>query len=85
MPNRPRTSIQGTSGRRGRAAESSHSPTRPGALATHGSVSGQESDRTVVHAELGFEDGRVQLGEPNPEYGHVGAPAGDADCCSLAL
>ncbi|MGO1544240.1 MAG: VOC family protein [Gulosibacter sp.] len=39
----------------------------------------------VVHAELDFGTGRLQLGEPNPEYGLVPAPSGDADCYSLGL
>jgi PhnB protein len=39
----------------------------------------------VAHAELDFGDGHLQIGEPNPEYGLVPAPAGDADCYSLGL
>ncbi|WP_068163287.1 VOC family protein [Rhodococcus phenolicus] len=39
----------------------------------------------VVHADLDFGCGRMQLGEPNPEYGLVAAPAGDADCYSIGL
>lgn len=39
----------------------------------------------VVHAELDFGNGRLQLGEPNPEYGLVAAPAGDDDCYSIGL
>lgn len=39
----------------------------------------------VVHAELDLGQGRLQLGEPNPAYGLVPAPAGDDDCYSLAL
>lgn len=39
----------------------------------------------VVHAELDFGQGRLQLGEPNPEYHLVSAPEGDDDCYSIAL
>lgn len=39
----------------------------------------------VAHAELQFDDGRLQLGEPNPAYGLVGPPAGEGDCYSLGL
>lgn len=39
----------------------------------------------VVHADLDFGQGRLQLGEPNPEYGLVAAPAGDTDCCAMGL
>ena len=39
----------------------------------------------VVHAELQFADGRLQFGEPNPEYHLVPPPAGDDDCYSLGI
>lgn len=39
----------------------------------------------VVHAELDFGSGRLQLGEPNPEYHLVAPPAGDDDCYSIGL
>ena len=39
----------------------------------------------VAHAELDFGNGHLQLGEPNPEYGLVPSPDGDADCYSLGL
>lgn len=39
----------------------------------------------VVHAELQFPDGRLQLGEPNPEYHLVPPPSGDDDCYSLGI
>ncbi|MGM7666996.1 VOC family protein [Microbacterium sp. A93] len=39
----------------------------------------------VVHAELDFGQGRLQLGEPNPAYGLVPAPAGEDDCYSMGL
>lgn len=39
----------------------------------------------VVHAELDFGQGRLQLGEPNPDYGLVAAPPGENDCYSMGL
>lgn len=39
----------------------------------------------VVHAELDFGHGRMQIGEPNPDYGLVPAPSGDADCYSIGI
>ena len=39
----------------------------------------------VVHAELDFGQGRLQIGEPNPDYHLVPAPTGDDDCYSLGL
>lgn len=39
----------------------------------------------VAHAELQFADGRLQLGEPNPEYHLVPPPPGDDDCYSLGV
>jgi len=39
----------------------------------------------VVHADLDFGLGRLQLGEPNPEYHLVRAPEGDDDCYSMGL
>ena len=39
----------------------------------------------IVHADLDFGSGRLQLGEPNPDYGLIPAPAGDGDCYSLGL
>ena len=39
----------------------------------------------VAHADLDFGTGRLQLGEPMPDYGLIPAPAGDADCYSLGL
>lgn len=40
---------------------------------------------SVAHAELRFPQGRLELGEANPAYHLVDAPAGDDDCYSLAL
>ncbi|WP_287933124.1 VOC family protein [Arthrobacter sp.] len=39
----------------------------------------------VVHAELDFGQGRLQLGEPSPDYHLVPAPAGEDDCYSISL
>jgi PhnB protein len=39
----------------------------------------------VVHADLDLGTGRLQLGEPSPDYGLVPAPQGDADCYSMGL
>lgn len=39
----------------------------------------------VVHAEIGFESGHLQLGEPLPDYHLVAPPAGDDDCYSLGI
>lgn len=39
----------------------------------------------MVHAELRFDQGVLQIGEINPAYGLVAAPEGDGDCYSLAL
>ncbi len=39
----------------------------------------------VVHADLDFGLGLLQLGEPNPEYQLVPPPEGDDDCYSLGL
>lgn len=44
-----------------------------------------EINAVVVHAELDFGHGRLQLGEPNPDYHLVQAPTGDDDCYSMAL
>lgn len=41
--------------------------------------------RVVVHAELDFGSGHLQLGEPMPDYHLVPAPAGDDDCYSMGL
>jgi PhnB protein len=44
-----------------------------------------EMGGVVAHADLDFGTGHLQLGEPSPDYGLVEAPAGDADCYSIAL
>lgn len=48
-------------------------------------VDATEIDGILVHAELDFGNGRLQLGEPNADYGLVRAPAGDDDCYSMGL
>lgn len=40
---------------------------------------------TVVHAELDFGRGRLQIGEPSPDYHLVPPPTGDTACYSIAL
>ncbi|MFD5215580.1 VOC family protein [Microbacterium sp. NPDC058345] len=40
---------------------------------------------SVVHADLDFGMGGLQLGEPNPEYHLVAPPQGDDDCYSMGL
>ncbi len=44
-----------------------------------------EMGGVVAHAELDFGQGRLQLGEPNPQFGLVAMPDGDADCYSMGL
>lgn len=39
----------------------------------------------VVHADLDFGTGRLQLGEPAPDYHMVPPPAGEDDCYSIGL
>ena len=39
----------------------------------------------VVHAEIDFGQGRLQIGEPNPDYRLVPAPKGDDDCYSIGF
>lgn len=39
----------------------------------------------LVHAELDLGNGRLQLGEPSPEYHLTGQSASDESCYSLAL
>lgn len=44
-----------------------------------------EMGGTVVHADLDFGQGHLQLGEPNPDFHLVPPPPGDDDCYSLGL
>lgn len=39
----------------------------------------------VVHADLDFGLGTLQLGEPSPDYHLVAPPQGDDDCYSMGL
>lgn len=39
----------------------------------------------IAHADLDFGHGRLQLGEPNPDYHLVPSPEGDDDCYSMGL
>lgn len=48
-------------------------------------VDATEMGGVIVHAELDLGNGRLQLGEPNPDYGLIPAPAGSGDCYSLGL
>ena len=48
-------------------------------------IDATEMGGVVVHADLDFGTGRLQLGEPNPDYGLVPAPEGDNDCYSMGL
>lgn len=48
-------------------------------------VSSTEMGGAVVHAEVDFGCGRLQLGVPSPDYGLVPPPGGDTACYSLAL
>jgi len=62
-----------------------------GALAFYRDVFGArvadvtEFDGVVVHAELDFGQGFLQIGEPQPDYGLIAAPEGDSDCYSMGL
>lgn len=42
-------------------------------------------DGVVVHADLDFGTGHLQLGEPSPAYRLVPPPVGEDDCYSLGL
>lgn len=48
-------------------------------------VDATEFGGVVVHAELDFGTGHLQLGEPMPDYHLVAAPRGDDDCYSMGL
>ena len=45
---------------------------------------GADGSRVVVHAEVCFTDGRIQIGEPNPDYGLV-PPVGDGHTVSYSI
>ena len=44
-----------------------------------------EMGGVVIHADLDFGTGRLQLGEPNPDYGLIPGPDGESDCYSMGL
>lgn len=44
-----------------------------------------EQGGRIVHAEVDFGQGRVQFGEPSPDYHLVAGPDGEDDCFSLGL
>lgn len=44
-----------------------------------------EFDGVVVHAELDFGQGRLQIGEPSPGYHLVPSPDGEDDCYSMGF
>ena len=44
-----------------------------------------EMGGVIAHAVLDFGNGMLQLGEPQPDYGLVAAPAGESDCYSVGL
>jgi PhnB protein len=48
-------------------------------------IDATEFGGVVVHADLDFGRGLLQVGEPSPEYGLVPSPAGDDDCYSMGL
>ncbi|WP_315525355.1 VOC family protein [Corynebacterium durum] len=48
-------------------------------------VSIVEANGAVMHAELDFGKGKLQVADPNPQYHTVAPPAGEDYCYSLAL
>jgi PhnB protein len=46
---------------------------------------GPDGTPVVAHAVLDFGIGQLQLGDPNPAYHLVAAPAGEDDCYSIGL
>lgn len=48
-------------------------------------IDATEIDGAVVHADLDFGRGLLQIGEPRSEYATVAPPVGDAACYSLGL
>ena len=45
---------------------------------------GPDGDAIVVHSEVRFSDGRIQIGDPNPTYGLV-PPVGDGHTVSYSM
>lgn len=66
-------------------------PDAAGAIAFYRDVFGAtvvdvtEFGGVIAHADLDFGLGRLQLGEPSPEYRLVPPPSGDDDCYSMGL
>ncbi|MFT4233536.1 MAG: VOC family protein [Microbacterium sp.] len=48
-------------------------------------IEATEMGGVVVHADLDFGMGILQLGEPVPDYHLVAPPAGDDDCYSMGI
>lgn len=48
-------------------------------------IDATEMGGVVVHAEIDFGQGHLQIGEPSPEYGLVPPPASPAACYSMGL
>lgn len=48
-------------------------------------IDATEMGGVVVHAEIDFGQGHLQIGEPSPEYGLVPPPAAPAACYSMGL
>lgn len=44
-----------------------------------------EMGGAVVHADLAFASGHLQLGEPMPDYHLIAPPVGEDDCYSMGL
>ncbi|UWF78048.1 MULTISPECIES: VOC family protein [Microbacterium] len=66
-------------------------PDAAGAIAFYRDVFGArvvdvtEFGGSIAHADLDFGLGRLQLGEPSPQYRLVPPPAGEDDCYSIGL
>jgi len=56
-----------------------------GAKAKNVTAVGEEGNKTIVHAELDFGDGYLQLGAATPEFQLVLPPGGGAACYSLGV
>lgn len=66
-------------------------PDAAGAIEFYRSVFGArvvditEMGGVVVHADLDFGHGKLQLGEPSPDYQLVPPPEGESDCYSIGM
>lgn len=56
-----------------------------GARAKNVTAVGDEAHRTIIHADIDFGNGYLQLGAPNPAYSLVLPPGDDTACYSLGL